>query len=202
MRKNTTNCVPSRARMLRLAYCRACAFAHVLLAKIVYVVRRVFVYVYVSVYFVFLIKNKRALCVCVCGCARVPMAIDVDKRALRFGGRAMAFLNIAVECKSARDFCVVFVCGGNAIILCLCVSFFSPKLLVFLDPFCVCANVNTQIGPLSTQRKDNTYIYDMVLGTFYSPVVSLMSKNDVKGLPSDTRPYRISRGLPLSPSSA
>jgi hypothetical protein len=36
----------------------------------------------------------------------------------------------------------------------------------------------------------------------YSPVVSLISKKEVNGLPSETRPYRISRGTPLSPSSA
>lgn len=35
-----------------------------------------------------------------------------------------------------------------------------------------------------------------------SPVVSLMSKKEVNGFPSETRPYRISRGTPLSPSSA
>lgn len=29
-----------------------------------------------------------------------------------------------------------------------------------------------------------------------------MSKKEVNGLPSDTNPYRISRGTPLSPSSA
>lgn len=34
------------------------------------------------------------------------------------------------------------------------------------------------------------------------PEVSFMSKNDVNGLPSDTNPYLISRGTPLSPSSA
>lgn len=34
------------------------------------------------------------------------------------------------------------------------------------------------------------------------PLVSLISKKEVNGFPSETRPYRTSRGLPLSPSSA
>lgn len=38
--------------------------------------------------------------------------------------------------------------------------------------------------------------------SFNSPLVSLISKNDVNGLPSETNPYLISRGEPLSPSSA
>lgn len=36
----------------------------------------------------------------------------------------------------------------------------------------------------------------------FLPVVSLISKKEVNGLPSLTSPYRISRGTPLSPSSA
>ena len=42
----------------------------------------------------------------------------------------------------------------------------------------------------------------MAIPNVFSPFVSEMLKKGVKGLPSDTRPYTISRGTPLSPSSA
>jgi len=47
-----------------------------------------------------------------------------------------------------------------------------------------------------------TVIYENNFNLSHLPVVSLMSKKEVNGFPSDTRPYRISRGTPLSPSSA
>jgi hypothetical protein len=64
-------------------------------------------------------------------------------------------------------------------------------------------NVNENKKTLKPQMKtiEKCFLYTKNIYK-YSPLVSLISKNDVNGFPSDTNPYRISRGIPLSPSSA
>lgn len=73
---------------------------------------------------------------------------------------------------------------------------------------------------MNTVNKSEVYMYFIILYKLYMytkimvcvtnkhknklnlPLVSLISKKDVNGFPSETSPYLISRGFPLSPSSA